>query len=261
MQHFTIILRSILIITIFSTITYGISNSKNFDPVEQTIEAVQECMESGPVPWLDEWKQEYIEAIRKEVDLHRDVKHFDLRLEILRKGFMPYWQSFKKNNKRSLFEVHCARIRWYTENLMGSEFPTKEERQKLRDQYTEIWNYAAKSLLVQFPFLDPNAVDHAKANDLSKCYRKIEAPLMPVYLKPMSEEQIDQIKQHWDNLRYNRVDMLRRLSGNYTTPANNSDVPSHNANHDYELTKESLSQLLGLVWMVVPQRPDYKRCT
>jgi len=257
MQYVSIILRSVLIVTLFSTIVYGISNSKNFDPVEQTIEAVQECMESGPVPWLDEWKQEYIEAIRKEVDLHRGVTHFDLRLEILRRGFVPYWQSFKKNNERSLFEVHCARIRWYTEHLMGSEFPTEKERQKLSDQYKDIWNYATNSLLSQFPFLDPNAVRNANQEDLSVCYSKIEAPLMPVYLRPFSEEQVEQIKQRWDKLRYARVALWRKLDNDSKTPSENNNSPPSGKELDYELTKESLSQLLGLVWRVVPQRTNY----
>lgn len=126
-------------------------------------------------------------------------------MEILRKGFAPYWESLNKSAERSLFEVHHARIRWYVEDLMGTAFPSEKERRKLRDQYTDIWNHATSSLLTQFPFLDPNAVQAAKADDLSLCYRKIEAPLMPVYLRPFSEEQVGQIKQRWDKLRYARV--------------------------------------------------------
>lgn len=80
---------------------------------------------------------------------------------------------------------------------------------------------------------------------------------MPVYLRPLSAEQVGQIKQRWDNLRYARVDLLRRLGENSTTPAENNDAPSTNAERVYELTKESLSQLLGMVWMIIPQRPDY----
>ncbi len=140
---------------------------------------------------------------------------------------------------------------------MGTKFPSEEERQKLRDQFTDIWEHAADSLLKQFPFLDPNAVQAAKADDLSICYRKIDAPLMPVYLRPMSAEQVGQIKQRWDKLRHGRVDLWRRLGGDSTTPSENGDALSPNAERDYDLTKESLSQLLGLVWKVVPQRPDY----
>lgn len=142
---------------------------------------------------------------------------------------------------------------------MGTEFPTKQERQRLRDQYKDLWDYAATSLLAQFLFLDPNAVQKAKADDLNLCYGKIDAPLMPVYLRPMSEEQVDQIKQRWDDLRYARVDLWRSLGGNSTKAQGNDGAPPSNAERDYELTKKSLSQLLGQVWMIVPQRPDYYR--
>lgn len=140
---------------------------------------------------------------------------------------------------------------------MGSEFPTDQERRKLRDQYTEIWDYVAGSLLEQFPFLDPNAVRKAKKDDLSECYRKIDAPLMPVYLHPFSEAKVEQIKQRWDKLRYVRVDLWCRLGNNYKTPVENREAPSSNAESDYELTEKSFSQLLGQVWIVASQRPNY----
>jgi hypothetical protein len=178
-------------------------------------------------------------------------------LEILTKGFKPYWQSFKKTSDRSLFEVHRAQIRWYIENLMNTQFPTEGERKKLRNQYTDIWNYAADSLLKQFSFLDPDVVMKTKVEHLSECYCKIESPLMPVYLKPMSEEQVEQIKQRWDKMCYARVDLWRKLDGNSAMPDRNSDTPSQNAKRDYRLTKESLSQLLGLVRMIVPQRESW----
>jgi hypothetical protein len=73
----------------------------------------------------------------------------------------------------------------------------------------------------------------------------------------MSEEQVVQIKQHWDKLRYERVDLLYRLDNNSKASVKKINAPLPNQDRDYELTKKSLSQLLGLVWMVVPQRPGY----
>lgn len=143
MIRISYILRITVIIILFSTIVYGISNSKNPDSVEQTIKAIEDCIAGSPTPWTDKWKREYIETIRSVIESNRGVTHFDLRLEILSKGFVTYWESFKKTPERSLFEVLRARIRWYTEHLMGITFPSEEERQKLRDQYTDIWNHAA----------------------------------------------------------------------------------------------------------------------
>jgi len=252
-------LRSVLIIALLWGIMAGVTKSAELSPTVQTLQAIEDCMSRKPSQWSDEWKREYIETIRKAVVSHRDVSHYAVRLEILSKGFVPYWEGITKTKDRSLFEVYQARMRWYTEHLMGTKFPTEQERKKLRKQYTDIWDHAANSLLTQFPLLDPSAVQTAKENDLSVCYSKIDAPLIPVYLRPLSEEQVEQIKQRWDNLRYSRVDLLRRLVGNSTTPAENSDAPSSNAERDYQLTKKSLSQLIGQIWMVVSQRPDYYR--
>jgi hypothetical protein len=214
-------------------------------------------MAQSPAPWPEEWKQEYIQTIRSAVESHGDGAHYEARLEILRTGFAACWESLSKNKDRPLFEVYRCRTRWYVEHLMGTEFPTEDERQRLREQFTEIWDHAADSLLEQFPFLDPYSVHAAKADGLIICYRKIDAPLMPVYLRPMSEEQVGQIKQRWDKLRYARVDLWRQLGGGSTVRVENPNALSSNPEHDYRLAKESLSQLLGLVWMVVPQRPDY----
>jgi hypothetical protein len=149
-------------------------------------------MARSPAPWPDEWQHEYIDAIRRAIGSHQDAPQYAVRLEILREGFGPYWESFKKSRDRSLFEVHRAQIRWYTEHLMGTKLPDEAERQKLRNQYKDIWNYASNCLLVQFPFLDPNSVQAAKADHLSQCYRKMEAPLAPIYLRPFSEAQVGQ---------------------------------------------------------------------
>jgi hypothetical protein len=149
-------------------------------------------MARSPAPWPDEWQHEYIDAIRRAIGSHQDAPQYAVRLEILREGFGPYWESFKKSRDRSLFEVHRTRIRWYTEHLMGTKLPNEAERQKLRNQYTDIWDHAAGSLLAQFPFLDPNSVQAAKAEHLSRCYLKIEAPLAPIYLRPFSEAQVGQ---------------------------------------------------------------------
>jgi len=211
-------LRSVLIAALLPAIFAGKMGSAEPALTEQILEAIQNCMAQSPAPWPDEWKQEYLDTIRRAVESHQDAPHYAVRLEILRKGFAPCWHGLTKNKDRPLFEVYLCRTRWYVEHLMGTKFPSEEERQRLRNQFTEIWNHAANSLLEQFPFLDPNAVQAAKADDLSLCYRKIELPLMPVYLHPLSAEQVAQIKQRLDKLRYARVDLWRQLISRSPTP-------------------------------------------
>lgn len=213
-------LRSALIVALLPGIMAKAIGSAQVTLTERTLAAMRDWMVRSPAPWPDAWQREYVDTIRKIIESHQDAPQYALRLEILHKGFQPYWEGLKKSQDRSLFEVHCAQIRWYAEHLMGTELPSDEERQKLRDQYEDLCNYAASSLLTQFPFLDPNIVHTAKADHLGECYRKIEAPLLPIFLCPFSQAQVEQIEQRWHDLRYARVDLWRQLGGDAlrTTP-------------------------------------------
>ena len=180
-----------------------------------------------------------------------------MRLDILRRGFQPYWESLRKSPDRSLFDVRRAQIRWYVETLMRAELPGEEETQVLRRQYEDLAEHAAASLLAQFSFLDPNAVQAAKTDHLAECYRSIEAPLLPIFLRPFSEAQVDQIKQRWHDLRYARVDLWRQLGGGRTTSPEDRATPSLQTHPDYLLTQRSVSQLRPYIWAAVAPPPDY----
>lgn len=95
---------------------------------EQTLQAIEDCMARSTGEWPDEWRREYIETIRKAIESHRDAVHYAQRLEILSKGFAPCWEGLTKIKDRALFEVYQERMQWYVENLMGSEFPSEDER-------------------------------------------------------------------------------------------------------------------------------------
>ena len=100
MQYISVILRSILIISLLPVIVTEAIGSEKPDLVEQTIKALRDCVNGSPASWPDEWEKEYIETIRKAVELHRDASNLAERLEILRNGFGPYWESFNKISER-----------------------------------------------------------------------------------------------------------------------------------------------------------------
>jgi hypothetical protein len=251
------VLQSVLITAFLMGVVAGATDSAEPDLTKQTFQAIEDCMTRSPGEWSVEWRQKYLETIRKAIESHEDTEHYAVRLEILRTGFVPCWEGLTKIKDEFLFEVYRCRMRWYVEHLMGSRFPSIEERQKLRNQYTDIWDYAASSLLEQFTFLDPNAVQKAKTEELSLCYGKIDTPLKPVYLHPLSTEHVLKIKQRWDKLSYARFDLWRKLNSNPKTPYKDDNSSISDTERHYQLTKKSLSQLLGLVWMIVPQRPHY----
>ncbi len=227
--------------------------------IEKGLTGVRDCMAGTPAPWPDEWQREYVDTIRRAVASQQDTPEYAARLEILRRGFRPYWESLRKGPERSLFDVRRAQIRWYVETLMRAELPGEEETQVLRHQYEDLVEHAAGSLLAQFSFLDPNAVQAAKTDHLAECYRNIEAPLLPIFLRPFSETQVDQIKQRWHDLRYARVDLWRQLGGGQATSREDPGTASLQTHPDYLLTQQSLSQLRPYIWGVTAPPPDYYR--
>ena len=235
------------------------AGSAKTGPKEQTLAAVRDCMAKSPAPWPQAWQEEYVDTMGGVIGSCQDSSQYATRLQILCQGFPPYWEGLKKGKDRSLFEVHCAEIRWYVETLMAGGLAAQSEKQKLRHQWRGLMDDAAASLVTQFPFLDPNIVQAAKADYLAKCYRDIEAPLLPTCQRPFSEEQIGQLEERWTKLRYARVDLWRQLGGGAATGAKKAQAPSGNAHPDYLLTQQSLDQLRGQTWSLIAVPPDYYR--
>ncbi len=253
-------LRRAFVIAILSVIVGEAMGSAEPTLLEKTLAAVRAYMASSPAPWPDAWQREYVDTIRQAITAHQAAPECAARLDILRTGFQLYWEGLKKGQDRSLFEVHQAQIRWYTEHLMGTEFPGQDERQKLRDQYRDLWDHATGSLLTQFPFLDPNTVLRAKADHLSECYRKIEAPLLPIFLRAFSAAQVEQLEQRCHDLRYARVDLWRLLGGDSKKSGEgNRDPQPLDPQQQYLLTQRCLVQLQGQIWVIVAPAPDYYR--
>jgi hypothetical protein len=258
MKYISIDLQSILILTLFSTIVYGISSSKNTDLVEQTIEAVQECMESGPVPWPDEWKKEYLDTIRKAILTHQNTPQYNRKLEILHKGFALFWNHIKKSKcSATQFKVYIAEIRWYIEHLMREKLSSKKEREILKIQYRELFVYAIESLRGQFPFIKRDITDAALQKGLQQSYERIDAPLMPIYSKPFTDNQIKRIKARWDSSHTNRSGLWSKFSSNVRMQGSDVQVTNPKMHPHYVFTKRCISSLLGSIWRVAVIPPDY----
>lgn len=227
--------------------------------VEEILATVRDCMVRDPAQWPPEWQNEYLNTILAAITKGQEDPQYARRLQILREGFGPYWRSFKKKADRSLFEVHQAEIRWLCEHLMAVDLPGEEETRMIRHQYEELGDHAAESLLAQFSFLDPNRVRKAKADYLAECYRNIDAPLLPIFLKPFALTQMDQIKQRWHDLRYARVDLWLQLGGATRTRSNRQAGSVGQPHLDYLLTQRSLAQLQGQLQVIVGPPPEFYR--
>ncbi len=63
-------LRIALIAALLPGIVISVTESERPAPAKQALGAIRDCMTRSPAPWPDEWKQEYIETIRRAVKLH-----------------------------------------------------------------------------------------------------------------------------------------------------------------------------------------------
>lgn len=237
--------------------------AKGADPnqpsaIDSVLAAVHNCMTQHPAPWPEPWTQEYLDTIRQAIATAPDAAEHARRMQILQDGFALYWPQLKNAPERSFFEVRRAQIRWYVENRMASALPDLEEVRALRRQYEDLANHGAQGLVTQFSFLDPNRVQQAKADYLADCYRRIDAPLLPIFLTPLSASQMKQMKDRWHDLRYARVDLWRQFGGRATSPGDPT-AASGREHPDYRLMRGSLDQWEGQIWALAATIPEYYR--
>jgi hypothetical protein len=225
--------------------------------LDETLAAVRDCMVRCPPPWPKAWQAEYLDTIRQAASLDPNILQYARRLRIVEEGFTLYWPDLKNTQERSQFEVRRAQIRWYVENFMAAELPGEEETALLRHQYEGLANHAAQGLIAQFSFLDPNKVQAAKAAYLADCYQRIDAPLLPIFMTPFSQSQIERIKERWHDLRYARVDLWRQLGSSGTSSSGNQTVPSGQAHPDCVLAQRSLDLWQAHVWALAATQPEF----
>jgi len=90
-------LRSVLIAALLPGIIARVTSSAELALTEQSLQAIEDCMASSPAQWPVAWQQEYVDTIRHAISLHQDTPQYAVRLEILRKGFGPYWEGLNKS--------------------------------------------------------------------------------------------------------------------------------------------------------------------
>ena len=225
-------------------------------PMELTLVVIRDHLEASSPPWPEAWRSEYLETIRATSNGCEELPDATRRLDLLERGFLSYWDGLEKDGDRALFEQQCAEIRWYVASLMALDFPSEEERQILPHQWEALCREMTDSLLMQFPFLDPNVVCRAEADYLDHCLSCTEAPLLPIFQRPFTADQVDRIRDGWHEMRYARVDLMRQLGGEDVFLASSSLAGTRPEHPYYQLAWKSLEQLENYVWTVVAHPPD-----
>jgi hypothetical protein len=225
--------------------------------LEQTIEMIKQSMAETPAPWPHDWQREYVHAIRQAMATDPNALPTAWHLAALQQGFASYWQDLAKGQDRPSFEVQRAEIRWYVENLMSIAPNDEDQRRQLHDQYETLWDHAAAMLLTQFPFLDPAAVQAATADHVAHCHAYIDAPLVPLFVRPLTEQKVQEVKIRWHDLRYHRVDFWRQLGGKAILSIQRTDGAPLQTHPHYTLTHRSLDEWLLHIHTMAVVPPEH----
>ena len=225
---------------------------------EDVLLSIKQCLSESRVEWPSEWQEQYVDTIRQIVLEHRGKPDFSVRLDIIRNGLPLFWQHIDKSAcSEGQFGVYRAEIRWYVEHLMAEKLSSEKDREVLKSQFRDLFNYAIQSMRAQFPILRTEMVEASLQDSLKRSYERIDAPLMPIYSKPLTEKQIKRIKTKCDRSHTDRSAFWRNLSGNRPDQKRDSTVADPKMHPHYLFTKRCLHKVLGSIWPVAAKPPDY----
>ena len=66
-------LRNVLIAALLPAISVGLTSSEEPALVEQSLQAIRDCMVRSPAPWKDAWRKEYVDTMRHAISLHQEA--------------------------------------------------------------------------------------------------------------------------------------------------------------------------------------------
>ena len=252
MQYIPIVLRSIVITLLLSSITNG-SNL-----VVDVLSMVERSVTDPCVGWIREWQHEYIDTIRQALKSNHDKPNYIAKIEIFRNGFPAFWSRRQPSKlTQAEYDMFKAEIRWFCLTLMKEELASYSEKALLKSQYYRLCDYATEHLRAQFPFLMEACVEQGKIAALKEFECDLENPLVLIFRRPFSQEQMKAIMSNWTrsykhwysiwrNIRYENVDREDLFDSNDLTN-----------NPQYKFVKRCLSYMPQAIWPTVGKPPEY----
>ncbi len=226
--------------------------------VEEAVATVRGCMDRAPAPWPDAWQREYVDTVRKALSVDPNRPDYAVRLDIFCRGFRRHWDRCQGSHlTQARYEVLKAEMRWYCETLMAEDLPSTSEKMLLQRQFRELCDYATEYLMARFPFLISEYVQEAKEAVLREFDEDLTAPLMPIFRRPFSEEQLCGIKANWGRLyeRWHFIWQDVRYGGG--EPGDLSDPETIENHSHYRFVRRCLNYLPRLFWAAGPRPPGY----
>jgi hypothetical protein len=197
-------------------------------------------------------------VIREALSNDPNQPDYQARIGVFRRGFTRYWgKSQGSELTQPEYELRKAEMRWYCETLMAEGPASASEKAVLKVQLRDLCDYAAEYLKGRFPFLTPGCVEEAKKAALADFDQEVDSPLLPIFRRPFSEDQLRAIKANWGRV-YRRWHFIwrdvRYAGGGQGDLSDPRDLASH---PHYRFVKRCLLYLPRTIWPTGAKPPGY----
>lgn len=230
------------------------------DPAAEVLSIIERLVAHPAVGWRAERQREYLDTVRQALGNSNDIPDYAARIDILRRAFPAYWNESRVSElTQAQYEMRRAEIRWHCETLMAEEPASASEKALVKAQFRDLGDYAAEYLMARFPFLTPEHVQAGKTAGLREFDDELEAPLILIFRRPFSQDQLKAIKANWARMYSRWFFTWRDVRYGAAGQADPADA-KHPANHPhYEFVKRCMSYLPRTIWPALGTPPDYVR--
>jgi hypothetical protein len=228
------------------------------DRLTDVLMLAERCVADPCVGWPLEWRQEYLDTIGRALREDPGTPDHFVRIEVFAQGFPTYWSHCQLSDlTRAGYELLKAEMRWYCETLMAAELTSPSERAMVNSQFREICDYATEHLKGQFPFLTDAYVEAGKKAALREFDGSLEAPLLPIFRKPFSQDQLHRIKSNWARSYRRWFFVWRDVRYEAMFREASSDPNARPNDPQAEFVRQCLAYLPRVIWPVVERPPEY----
>jgi hypothetical protein len=222
------------------------------------LEKLHDRISQGQTQWPEEWRAEYVSAVREILLKYVDTRAFGACLDRLDAAFPAYWKgAVCVTSDRADFELSKAQMCWYVENLMDRGIPSSDELASVRDQVCDLLTYAMQSLHGEFPFLSHAHADAALRATQGMLDGMITSAFVPPFQRPLSSRQVAQIKDQWDRACLTRFDLWRQMSYALYSTTSQGVSPDSKRSPYYRFVHRCLLTVVDALWQAGPAPPEY----
>jgi hypothetical protein len=252
------LLLAMLVLALCSPIISRAACPVEADPIEQALATVRDAMAHSPVPWADARQQEYQDTIRAALATGASRPDCPAKIELFQRGFARYWAEFPRSAlTQAEFDVRKAEARWYCETFMAERLASAPEKTLLKAQLRELCDYAGEYLKGRFPFLTAQCVEEAKKGALAEFDEQVDSPWLPIFRRPLSDEQLRAVRAGWAHLHRRWHFIWREVRYGVGRPGDLSDLRDLSSHPHYRFARQCLAYLPGTFWSTGAKPPRY----